>query len=107
MSANKIGINDGTERLRGFLKPNPLTGDPKIVWSPSCKGVLSEFGAVPSPMDGQTRAYRWKVDREGNIVGQTPDDKNNHGVKADIYGIVERYGFGYVVDREVIKVRKW
>ena len=62
---------------------------------------------MPSPMDGQTRAYRWKVDREGNIVGQTPDDKNNHGVKADIYGIVERYGFGYVVDREVIKVRKW
>ena len=72
-----------------------------------CLGVLSEFGVVPSPFDGQTRTYRWKFDREGNVVGQTPEDKNNHGIKALIYGLVERYGYGYIVGRDTIKVKRW
>ena len=107
LDAQKIRINEGTERLKGFLKPDPVTNVPKIVFSPNCRGVLSEFGAVPSPFDGQTRAYRWKTDREGNIVGETPEDKNNHAVKAAIYGIVSRFGFGYVNSREFIKVKRW
>jgi len=107
LDAQKIRINEGTERLKGFLKPDPVTNVPKIVFSPNCRGVLSEFGAVPSPFDGQTRAYRWKTDREGNIVGETPEDKNNHAVKAAIYGIVSRFGYGYVNSREFIKVKRW
>jgi len=107
LDAQKIRINEGTERLKGFLKPAPVTNVSKIVFSPNCRGVLSEFGAVPSPFDGQTRAYRWKTDREGNIVGETPEDKNNHAVKAAIYGIVSRFGYGYVNSREFIKVKRW
>jgi hypothetical protein len=107
LDAQKIRINEGTERLKGFLKPDPITHTSRIVFAPGCLGVLSEFGAVPSPFDGQTRAYRWKMDRDGNIVGETPEDKNNHAVKAAIYGLVSRFGYGHVNSREFIKVKRW
>ena len=107
LDAQKIRINEGTERLKGFLKPDPITNKSKIVFSPVCRGSLSEFGVVPSPFDGQTRAYRWKTDREGNIVGETPEDKNNHAIKAAVYGLVSRFGYGYVMSREFIKVKRW
>ena len=68
---------------------------------------MSEFGACPNPFDGQTRVYRWKTDPEGNIVGQTPEDKYNHGIKAVIYGIVDRYGYGYVGNRQKVLVKRW
>ena len=107
LSSQKIRINEGTERLKGWLKIDAKTHAPRIVFSTKCKGVLSEFGAVASPLDGQTRAYRWKVDREGNIVGDIPEDKNNHGVKALIYGLVDRFGYGYIEHRNKIAVKRW
>ena len=93
--------------MKGFLKPDPLTKVPKLVISPHCQGVLSEFGAAPNPFDGQTRAYRWKTDRDGAIVGDTPEDKYNHAIKALIYGIVDKYGYGYLQNRDKIRVRRW
>jgi len=107
LSSQKIKINEGTERLKGWLKIDAKTHAPRIVFSPKCKGVLSEFGAVASPLDGQTRAYRWKLDRDGNIVGDTPEDKNNHGVKALIYGLIDRFGYGYIEHRNKISVKRW
>ena len=107
LSSQKIRINDGTERLKGWLKVDSKTHAPRIVFSPKCKGVLSEFGALASPLDGQTRAYRWKLDRDGNIVGESPEDKNNHGVKALIYGLIDRFGYGYVDHRNKITVNRW
>ena len=107
LNYNKVRINDGTERLKGFLKPDPLTNTPKLVVAPHCQGLLSEFGAAPNPFDGQTRAYRWKTDRDGSILGETPEDKYNHAIKALIYGIIDKYGYGYVQNREKIRVRRW
>ena len=107
LGAQKVQINEGTERLKSFLKPNPLNNIPKIIFNPKCKGILSEFGAEPNPFDGQTRAYRWKTDRDGNIVGNTPDDKYNHGVKAIIYGLVDRFGYGHTRNNSFIKVKRW
>ena len=107
MNSQKVLINDGTERLKGFLKPDPISKEPKIKINPKCDGVLSEFGAAPSPFDGQTRPYSWKTDREGSIVGTAPEDKNNHGIKALIYGIVDNYGYGYVTGRDRIPVKRW
>jgi hypothetical protein len=107
LSSQKIRINDGTERLKGWLKIDGKIHAPRIVFSPKCRGVLSEFGAVASPLDGQTRAYRWKLDRDGNIVGDTPEDKNNHGVKALIYGLIDRFGYGYIEHRGKISVKRW
>tara|TARA_R110002020_G_scaffold58394_7_gene160133 strand:- start:52 stop:1407 length:1356 start_codon:yes stop_codon:yes gene_type:complete len=106
--SQKIRINDGTERLKSFLKTDPVDQrEPRIVFNPKCKGVLSEFGVQPNPFDGQTRAYKWKMDRDGNIVGETPEDRYNHGVKAIIYGLINRYGYGYVTENSTIKVRRW
>ena len=107
LSSQKIKINEGTERLKGWLKIDPKTHAPRIVFSPKCRGILSEFGSAPNPFDGQTKAYRWKTDREGNIVGDVPEDKNNHGVKAAIYGLIDRFGYGYVAERGRIRVKRW
>ena len=107
LSSQKVKINEGTERLKGWLKIDPRTHAPRIVFSPKCIGIMSEFGMAPNPFDGQTRAYRWKTDREGNIVGDTPEDKYNHGIKAIIYGLIDRFGYSYVQGHDRIKVRRW
>ena len=106
--SQKVRINEGTERLKAFLKTDPVDQrEPRIVFNPKCQGILSEFGVVPNPFDGQTRAYRWKMDRDGNIVGETPEDRYNHGVKAVIYGLINRYGYGYITENSTIRVRRW
>jgi hypothetical protein len=104
---DKLRIQEGTERLKGFLKPDPIFGEPKIVFSSKCKGILSEFGAEPNPFDGQTKAYCWKTDRDGNIIGTTPDDKHNDAIKATIYGIVDFFGYGYTRSGNTIKMKRW
>ena len=103
----KVRINEGTERLKGFLKPDPIFREPKIVFSSCCKGILSEFGAAPNPFDGQTRAYRWKTDRDGVIIGIVPDDKDNHALKAVIYGLVEKYGYEHVGGSNQFTMKRW
>ncbi len=103
----KIKISEGTERLKSFLKVNPLTGEPGIVFSPKCKGILSEVGAYPNPFDGQTKVYSWKVDREGNVVGDEPDDKWNDGCKAVIYGLVEQFGLSHTGASEFFTMKRY
>ena len=102
----KLRINEGTERLKSFLKPDPIMREPKIVFSPHCKGVLSEFGAVVNPLDGQAKPYSWKTDREGNTIGEVPDDRYNDGIKAIIYGIWELFGPGHT-NTKLIQVTRW
>jgi len=109
-TSQKVMIPEGIERLKSFLKVNPTNNLPKIVFSPKCEGILSEFGARTCPLPeyiGQDRPYRWKTDREGNIVGTTPEDKFNHGIKAVTYGIVDRYGFSTSKNRNKIPVRRF
>ena len=107
LAAQKVRINEGTERLKSFLKTDPISNAPKIIFNPSCRGILSEFGAEPNPFTGQTQAYRWRTDRDGNIVGESPEDKYNHGVKAVIYGLVDRFGYGHLRNNSFIKVKRW
>ena len=107
MDSEKIRINDGTERLKSMLKLDPSTHEPKIVINPRCKGLLSELGYAPNPFDGQTKVYKWKTDRDGNTVGNQPEDKYNHSVKALIYGLVNRFGYSYLSTRNSIPVRRW
>ena len=106
LDSEKININDGTERLKSTLK---LTGkgEPKLIISPKCKGLLSEFGAAAKPFYGQTKVYQWKVDRDGNVVGNQPQDKYNHGIKALIYGLINHFGYSFVTGRSTIQVRRW
>jgi len=109
-TGDKIRINEGTERLKQFFKPDPFTGIPGIIISPNCPGVLSELGAGPhpiAPFEGQMRAYSWKVDKDGNVVGETPEDRNNHGLKSIIYGIVDHWGYSIGLSQKKILVTRW
>tara|TARA_R100001594_G_scaffold6116_1_gene17917 strand:+ start:735 stop:2075 length:1341 start_codon:yes stop_codon:yes gene_type:complete len=107
MASQKVKINDGTERLKSMLKVDPKHHRPKLVVNPKCVGLLSEFGAAPNPFDGQTRVYKWKTDRDGNIVGNQPEDKYNHGIKALIYGLIDRFGYSHIENMDRIKVKRW
>lgn len=93
LTSQKVQISDGIEAIKRFLIINPLTNDSLLRINSNCRGLISEFGGCPSPIDGQTRVYTWKHDREGNIVGATPDDKNNHAIKALAYGLISLFGY--------------
>ena len=99
-------INARNERVRSFLKIDPLTGVPGIVFSPKCVGVLSECGYGTDPFDKQSiHAYSWKQDRDGNVIGETPEDRWNHGLSAIGYGLVEK--FGHTMRDNTVKMRRW
>ena len=107
LSSNRVAVHEGIERLRGFLKVDALTGGSKIVFSPKCKGVLSEFGVYPNPFTGLTAVYAWKMDRDGRAVGTTPEQRHCNGITAIYYGLVDRYGFSYTRNRSKIQVKSW
>lgn len=98
----RIPVMPGIERLKSFLKADPVSKLPKIVFSPKQKGLLSNFGLVPNPLGragsedhGAMRPYRWKTDRQGAVYGQIPDDKDCDAVKATWYFLVDHFGYGY------------
>jgi len=93
LTYNKVPINDGTECLKRYLKVNPLTGRPNIFINTKCRGLISELGGAPNPHTGQPAVYKWKVSKEGDIIGSTPEDKYNDAVKATIYGLVDLVGY--------------
>lgn len=107
LSASRVSINDGTQRLRSFLKVTANGRGPKLLIGSHCKGILSELGVEPNPFDGQTRAYRWRTDREGNIVGRVPEDRYNHAVKAVIYHLVDKYGYASRPRADTFRVRRF
>ena len=107
MHSKKVqNVNDADERLKSYLKVDPVFGEPKTVFSSKCEGILSEFGVGGNPFNGQTLVYQWQLDREGNIVGTKPDNKNNHGIKAVEYGLIWNYGYAHKGTRGVIPVKR-
>ena len=88
----KVKVAECIERLKSFLKVDALSGAPGIVFDRRCKGILSEFGAYQNPFDDQEHVYSYKIDSEGNIVGDEPVPLWNDGLSALMYGIVEWAG---------------
>ena len=93
LQTNSVAEDAGRERLQTFLTVNPIDHQPRFFVDPKCKGLLSEFGVCPNPFTNEAAPYKWKEDRTGVTVGKAPDDKNNHGIKAVIYGLVDKFGF--------------
>jgi len=94
LASNKVEEAQGRDRLNTFLNVNPIDHQPRFYVSPKCQGLLSEFGVCPNPFTGQTAPYMWKRDRTGTIViGSEPEDKNNHAIKAVIYGLIDKFGY--------------
>lgn len=93
LSSKFIKEEEGRERLHTFLTVNPIDHQPRLFIDPRCKGILSEFGVCANPFTDEAAPYKWKEARTGEVVGKHPDDKNNHGIKAVIYGLVDKFGF--------------
>lgn len=76
-----VGIVDGIERLRTALR-DPANGRPRISYDSRCVDLIDEY-----------RLYRYRKPREGErSQSETPIDRDNHGLKATSYGLVDRYG---------------
>lgn len=106
-AGERVKILPGIERLKSFLKIDSATLKPRIVFSDRCRGILSEFGALPNPITGQYQVYTWKIDGDGQVYGETPEDRYNHGVKACIYGLVQKFGHARELASEKFKVLRF
>lgn len=93
LACQKVEINEGIERFKSFLLLDPVNGNPHFVINTHCYGLISELGGCPNPFTGETACYRWRQNATGETVGTTPEDKNNHAIKAVIYGLIDRFGF--------------
>jgi hypothetical protein len=93
LSSMKVEEAAGRDTMHTFLKVNPIEHEPKVLVDPKCKGLLSEFGVCPNPFTEEAAPYSWKMNQVGQTQGQHPEDKNNHGIKAMIYGLVQKFGY--------------
>jgi hypothetical protein len=98
--APKIPIMPAIERMKTFLKPNPLTHMPGVTFHPKARGVLSELGVGGNPLADKEqgvgtalRPYRWDVDKDGQTYGQVPKDRYNDGIKGVQYLLVGEFGY--------------
>lgn len=89
----KIRIQDGIERVNTSLKVNPITNKPGLYINARVKGLISELGGCPNPITNQSAVYKWRTDSQGNVIGEVPDDKNNHSAKALAYGLIDMFGY--------------
>ncbi len=76
----------GIERLRTFLKVDPISGRPSLLVNYSCKGLIAECGCGKAPLPGMGP---WLRDK---ITGK-PEEKDNHSCKAVYYWLVDRRGY--------------
>ena len=93
LTSKAVNEAEGRERMHTFLTVNPIDHQPRFFVDPKCKGILSEFGVCPNPFTDEAAPFKWKEDRLGTVIGKAPEDKNNHGIKAAIYGLIDRFGF--------------
>lgn len=56
-----------------------------------CVGLLAEMG-LGKPVFRGMHHWRYVTDKSGNIIGERPEDKWNHSVKALAYGLLEHLG---------------
>jgi len=91
----RIRVNPRLERTRGMLLPTAY-GKPKTVIHPKCEGLLSEVGLCLNPLDRQEHVYRYRTDRDGNVVGDEPVDEWNHAWEA--FGRGAYWNFGPIGD---------
>lgn len=86
---NKLPLDDSIERVRAALTINPTSGRPRLRVHPFCRGLISEMGGGPSPVDGGGPWLR-VPHRDG--YGQ-PESRNNHSCMALAYLLAGPFGF--------------
>jgi hypothetical protein len=86
LRSGKVEVEAGIERLRSFLKVNPLTNKPMLLINNVCKGLISECGGGKSPVQN---GGAWLRDKN---TGK-PLSRNNHSTSALIYLLVDHFGY--------------
>ena len=99
-----MDVNDVDAQIHRYLAFDPLWERPRVVFDPSMKGILSNFGIGPEPHDDVYRSYRWDMSRDGQMIGSKPKNINNDGIKAFGYMLVNKFGFSDVQGRSTVKV---
>lgn len=80
---NRVPLWQGTDRLHLALRPDPTAGVPLLVVdADKCPRLVWEL----------TEGYRHKTGRDGEILGEDPQNKGNDGVKALSYWLYDRFG---------------
>jgi hypothetical protein len=74
IGARRVGVDEGIQRHRTFLR-NSVTGKPDLYHDPRCTYTIREYGL-----------YKRNVDT-GKVI-----DKDNHAMKAIVYGLVYHFG---------------
>ncbi len=93
LQSKRVEIRDGIERIKTYLVVNPLTNQPLLHINAKVRGLISEMGGCENPITGQSGVYSWRKDREDRIIGEVPEDANNHACKALAYGLVSKFGY--------------
>jgi hypothetical protein len=105
LRSKKIAIKDSIEVTKRFLLVNPITNQPLLHVNSKCTGLISEMGGCPNPFDGQTKVYSWRKDKEGNVIGDNPEDRFNHSSKALAYGLIDLYGYSLEARKNKVPVK--
>ena len=97
----RMNINLSDERLAQYLHVNLTTKKPGVLFNPKCVGIISEFGAIPSPHSGQGEilAYRWKTGDSNINIGIHPLSAYCDGIRALEAGITFYEGMNSTVIR--------
>ena len=91
---NRVGIEDGIERVDSFLMLDPVTEQPRMQVNPVCQGLICEMGAGPqSPHVDVGGPYVYPTDNDGNARSDRPVDKFNDACKALGYLLIYEYGY--------------
>jgi len=93
LAHKKILVRDGIERVKSYLKVNPITNKPLLHINAKCRGLISEMGGCPNPITKQTAVWQYRRDNAGNVISPDPEDRNNHAAKALAYGLVNLVGY--------------
>ncbi len=107
VDTKRMVINLSDERLAQYLHVNLTTRKPGIVFHPDCVGIISEFGAIPSPHSGagEIWAYRWKTGDNSMHIGTHPLSNYCDGIRALEAGITYYEGMAAVGSRSGITRR--
>ena len=79
------------EQILSFLNVDRYTGQPHLVFHPSCTGILSEMGIGPSPTANQGGGRWMRHVSDSGIVGAIKKE-NEHGCSALAYGLTIHRG---------------
>ena len=101
LKSTKLAIRDGIERVKSFLIVNPITSSPLLHINAACKGLISEMGGCPNPITNEIALYQWRLDNRGEVIGDAPEDKNNHACKALAYGLVDMFGYSHAKQKNI------